>query len=268
MTVFVLVLLILAFLYLLSTCCRPGHPELKNLRGWKYAHRGLYGPGCPENSMAAFRKARDMGFGVELDVHLLADGNLAVIHDSQLLCLTGAEGKVEDLTTEQLSNYHLDGTDQTIPEFRKVLDLYDGRAPLIVELKVSGKNYVQLCQKTCEMLDGYKGVYCMESFDPRCVYWLKKHRPDVIRGQLTEDFFRTGGNLPWLIKFAMRHQLYNVFTRPDFVAYRFQHRKTLSNFLCRNLWGVQGVTWTIRSREDLDTACCEGWIPIFENFEP
>ena len=154
-----LTLLIILVLYVLSVRGRRGHPELPCLQNWRFAHRVLHGNGCPENSMAAFRKARDMGFGVELDVHLLADGNLAVIHDSQLLRLTGAEGKVEDLTTEQLSNYHLDGTDQTIPEFRQVLDLYDGRAPLIVELKVSGKNYVQLCQKTCEMLDGYKGVY-------------------------------------------------------------------------------------------------------------
>jgi hypothetical protein len=149
-----------------------------------------------------------------------------------------------------------------------VLDLIRGEVPLIVELKSENGNYGALCKAACDLMENYDGLYCMESFDPRCIAWLRKHRNEVIRGQLTEDFFRTGGNLPWLIKFAMRHQLYNVFTRPDFVAYRFQHRKTLSNFLCRNLWGVQGVTWTIRSREDLDTARCEGWIPIFENFEP
>ena len=152
MTVFVLVLL-LAVVYLLSTRCRRGHPELKNLHGWKYAHRGLYGVGCPENSMAAFRKARDMGYGVELDVHLLADGNLAVIHDSQLKRMTGSEGRIEDLTTAQLRSYRLNGTEETIPEFRQVLDLYAGRAPLIVELKVMGNNYAALCERACEMLD-------------------------------------------------------------------------------------------------------------------
>lgn len=265
----VLILLAVLFLlYVLSTACRRGHPEMKNLRGWKYAHRGLYGPGCPENSMAAFRKARDMGFGVELDVHLLADGNLAVIHDSQLLRLTGAEGKVEDLTTEQLSNYHLDGTDQTIPEFRQVLDLYDGRAPLIVELKVSGKNYVQLCQKTCEMLDGYKGVYCMESFDPRCVYWLKKHRPDVIRGQLTEDYFKRKNPLPWILKLLLTHQMLNFLTMPDFVAYRYEDCAAFSYWLVRKLWKAQGVAWTLGNREDYDRAVESGLIPIFENFIP
>ena len=268
MIVFILVLILLAMFYLLSTRCRKGHPGMKELLGWKYAHRGLYGENCPENSLAAFRKARDMGYGVELDVHLLADGNLAVIHDSQLLRLTGAEGKVEDLTTEQLSNYHLDGMQETIPEFRQVLDLYAGRAPLIVELKVSGNNYVQLCQKTCEMLDGYKGVYCMESFDPRCVYWLKKHRPDVIRGQLTEDYFKRKNELPWILKLLLTHQMLNFLTMPDFVAYRYEDCDTFSYWLVRKLWKVKGVAWTLGNREDYDRAISAGLIPIFENFTP
>ena len=40
------------------------------------------------------------------------------------------------------------------------------------------------------MLKKYKGAYCVESFDPRCILWLKKHRPLIIRGQLSENFFR------------------------------------------------------------------------------
>ena len=56
--------------------------------------------------------------------------------------------------------------------------------------------------------------------------------------------------------------------RPDFVAYKFADRKRLSNFLVRKLWGAQGVTWTITSQTDYDTAVAEGWLPIFEGFEP
>ena len=71
-----------------------------------------------------------------------------------------------------------------------------------------------------------------------------------------------------IVKFVMKHQLINVVTRPDFVAYRFSDRKTISNFISRKVWGVQGVTWTITNQEELDTALNEGWIPIFENFLP
>jgi len=267
MTVFVLVLL-LAVVYLLSTRCRRGHPELKNLHGWKYAHRGLYGGGCPENSMAAFRKARDMGYGVELDVHLLADGNLAVIHDSQLKRMTGSEGRIEDLTTAQLRSYRLNGTEETIPEFRQVLDLYAGRAPLIVELKVAGNNYAALCERACEMLDSYKGVYCMESFDPRCVYWLKKNRPDVIRGQLTENYFKRKNKLPFVLKCLLTHQMLNFLTMPDFVAYRYEDCATFSYWLVRKFWKTEGVAWTLDNREDYEKAVHDGLIPIFENIVP
>ncbi len=117
-------------------------------------------------------------------------------------------------------------------------------------------------------MESYNGLYCVESFDPRCVFWLKKHRPHIMRGQLTEDFFKTGGKYPWLLKFAMKHNLCNFLSQPDFVAYRFEHRKNLSNFIVRKLWGVQGVAWTLRSKKDFDTAVQEGWIPIFENFKP
>ena len=262
-------ILVLFALYGLSTCGRLKHPHAKELKGWNYAHRGLHGNGLPENSMAAFKAALDHGYGIELDIHLLADGNLAVIHDSSLKRTTGQDGNVEDLTTEQLVNYELEGTEETIPTFRQLLDLYDGKAPLIVELKPVKGNHAALCEAACKMLDSYNGVYCLESFDPRCVYWLKKNRPDLIRGQLTEDFVHnTKSPLHPVLKFILTHQLENFLTRPDFIAYKFRDRKTISMTLCKRLWKLETVTWTLISKEEYDTAVAEGWIPIFENFIP
>ena len=265
-------LIAIVFVSLLYICAvkgRRGHPGLNALRGWAYAHRGLHGQGRPENSMSAFRAALAGGCGIELDLHLLKDGNLAVIHDSLLKRTTGAEGRIEDLTTEDLSRYHLEGTLETIPTFRQVLDLYAGKAPLIVELKPVDGNHAALAETACRMLDSYGGPYCIESFDPRCVYWLKKHRPEIIRGQLSENFLKTGGKMPWPLRFVLTHNLLNFLTAPDFIAYRFDHRKdTPSNALCRRLWKVQGVSWTLRTKEDYATAIKEGWLPIFENFIP
>ena len=242
---------------------------MSNLYGFKYAHRGLHGNGIPENSMEAFRRARNKGYGLELDIHLLADGNLAVIHDSKLERTTGQEGRVEDLTTVQLQEYFLEGTMQTIPEFSKVLQLYDGQAPLIVELKAVGNNHAALCKKACEMLDEYNGVYCLESFDPRCVYWLRKNRPDMIRGQLTENFFKSKtSTIPWIFKFLLTNQTMNFLIRPDFVAYRFSDRNHFSNLFVRKLWKVPSVTWTLVNQQELDDAIAENRIPIFESFEP
>lgn len=269
MYIFLLLILILFLFYVLSTMCRKGHKGLSNLRGWAYAHRGLHGDGVPENSLAAFFKAVDAGYGSELDVHLLADGNLAVIHDSLLKRTTGADGRVEDLTADQLSSMFLEGTQQTIPLLEQVLEVYAGKAPLIIELKPVGNNINMLCKKTCELLDMYSGIYCVESFDPRCVFWFTKHRPDIIRGQLTENFFLSSGSkLPGVVKFLMKTQMFNIMTRPDFIAYKYQDRRNFSNFLCRKVWGAQGVSWTLTSREQYETALNEDWIPIFEGFCP
>ena len=219
--------------------------------------------------MAAFRAAVRAGYGMELDIHLLKDGSLAVIHDSTLLRTTGCPGNVEDLTAQDLDNYYLEGTFETIPSFPKVLDMVAGRTPLIVELKSAGNNCAQLCQAACDLLDTYNGVYCLESFDPRCIRWLKKNRPDLIRGQLSENFVAEKKNpLPWYLKFSMTHLLSNFLTQPDFVAYRFADRKRLSVFLARKLWKLQGVTWTLKTPDEQQIACAEGWLPIFEDYNP
>ncbi len=263
-----LILIILGAGYLLAIRGRTGHGGLKELHCWSYAHRGLHCDGIPENSMAAFEAAKNAGYGIELDVHLLADGNLAVIHDSSLERVTGLPGTIEELTTKQLRNCRLCGTEEIIPEFRHVLEFWSGGAPLIVELKPSNHNHAQLAQAACEMLDHYNGPYCLESFDPRCILWLKRNRPDLIRGQLSEDYFAKGRpKIPFILKWIMTENLANWVTKPDFVAYRYADRHcTLSNFFC--LRHMSCVSWTVTSQADYDQAVQEGWIPIFEGFHP
>lgn len=269
MLIFVLILaLAVLLLFPLMLRGRSGHPRLKKLRSWAYAHRGLHGNGLPENSVAAFRAAVEHGYGAELDVHLLADGGLAVIHDSTLIRTTGDDGRIEDLTTDQLELHFLEKTGETIPKLTEVLKLFDGKAPLVIELKVE-KNAKRLCEAVAKVLDDYKGLYCIESFHPQAVAWFRKHRPDVVRGQLTENFFRSKlPNMPGVVKFILTNLFLNVWTRPDFVAYRFEDRKNLSNAICRGLWKMQGAAWTIRSQADYDVAVRDGWMPIFENFKP
>lgn len=263
-----LILLLLPLAYLLAIRGRKNHPGVDALEGWSYAHRGLHGVDRPENSLAAFQASLDGGYGIELDIRLLADGNLAVMHDSLLMRTTGKEGRIEDLTTEQLKDYSLEGTSQTIPEFRQVLELYQGKYPLIVELKPCGKNYAALTEAACKMLEGYEGVYCLESFDPRCLLWLRKHRPELIRGQLSENYYVSKtAKIPFIVKWLMRENLANFLTKPDFIAYKFEDRHcTLSNSTF--LRSTACVSWTIKSQDDFDTAVAEGWIPIFEGFMP
>lgn len=255
-------------LYILSTQGRTGHPGLSALRGWKYAHRGLHGNGLPENSMAAFRAALDHGYGIELDIHLMKDGQLAVIHDTSLKRTANADVKITDLRAEDLASYPLEDTEETIPLFSDVLELFAGKAPLIIELK-SDSNAPELVAAAIKAMEGYGGPYCMESFDPRCVMELKKQAPQIIRGQLTMDYRKEDKSpLPKVLKWALTQHVENFLTTPDFVACRFSDRNVFGSRVARKFWKIQGVTWTLKTQEDFDTAVSEGWLPIFEGFTP
>ena len=262
----ILFLIAILCLYLWLIGGRVGHPVIQELKKWNYAHRGLHDETLPENSMGAFRAALDAGCGIELDVHLLKDGTLAVMHDFSLKRTAGADVLLEELTAEELKSYRLSES-EAIPMFEQVLSLFDGKAPLIVELKCVNGNHAQLCQAACEMLDHYKGLYCMESFDPRAVAWLRKNRPDICRGQLSENWMDKKLAIPGILKWALTYHISNVYTRPDFIAYKYAERKAFGTDICRKVLGIQGVSWTLRSREEYDTAVSEGWIPIFENFK-
>lgn len=263
---FAITLLLIIYINLIR--CRSGHRGLKELGNYIYAHRGLHNGQAPENSMLAFRRAVIHGYGAELDVHLLSDGNLAVFHDYDLQRMTGAQGKIEELTVEDLQNYRLNGTEEVIPELSQVLKLFEGKTPLIIELK-SADNVPELCQKVCDMLDTYNVKYCIESFDPRCVKWLRKHRPDVIRGQLSENFLRyKDSKSPFVFRLALTLLFTNCVTQPDFVAYQFKDRQNLSFAMCQKVWRAKGVCWTIRTPEDLTIAFQDQLIAIFEGFEP
>ena len=265
--ILIVIATLLAGLYVLSIQGRIRHPGLDALKGWAYAHRGLHDEELPENSMGAFRAALENGYGIELDVHLMKDRKLAVIHDTSLLRTAGADVKITDLTTEDLVNYPL-RNGELIPTFDQVLELFEGKAPLIIELKDDG-NSKALVDTAVKAMEGYTGAYCMESFHPQCVYELKKHHPDVIRGQLTMDYGKEEKSpLHPALKWIMTNQAENFLTQPDFVSYRFADRKTFSNFLVRKFWGLLGVSWTIKSQEEFDQAVREGWLPIFEGFKP
>ena len=264
------IVILIALLYILCLRCSRRR-DWKKFQGWRYAHRGYHDkPRIPENSLPAFRRAVQCGFGAELDVHLMKDGHLAVIHDASLKRTAGADVLVEDLTAEELKQYRLEGTEHHIPLLEEVLPIFAGKAPLIVELKAERGNAAALAEAACALLDKYHVTYCMESFDPRCLMWLWENRPDVVRGQLSENFARHGDgeNLPGVVRWVLSNLLLNCRTRPDFIAYRFEDRKCLSLRLCRSIYRAREFSWTIRSKEDMETAEQDGALVIFEQFNP
>ena len=240
-----------------------------------FAHRGFHSkPEIPENSLPAFRRAAERGWGAEFDVHLLSDGTLAIFHDSELERCTGVKGNIEALDFEKMRKLRLEGTDEVIPTFDEVLDIFehsDNRhgnpCPLIIELKPVG-NIQALVRAVCDRLDSYKGDFCIECFDPRALIALKQYRPEIVRGQLAQDFLIHDVGLPWYQRRMLANLWWDKITKPDFVAYQFSDRKNRALRRETDKKGIQEVSWTIRSKKEFDAAIAAGCVPIFEGFDP
>ena len=79
-------------LWLMLLIPRRNFPGWEKLSAFHYAHRGLHSESIPENSLAAFRNAREKGYGVELDVQPSSDGVAMVFHDKDLERMCGVKG--------------------------------------------------------------------------------------------------------------------------------------------------------------------------------
>ena len=246
-----LILLILALLFLLHIflmTTRRRRKEAEAFMHTPYAHRGLFDERIPENSLSAFSAAVGQGFGIELDVQLSADGEVMVFHDESLLRMTGCDASLYAKTREELSALRLGGTEEKIPTLKEVLACVDGKVPLLVEIK-SDHAVFDVCRKTAELLDGYKGAYMIESFHPLAVDWFRKNRPAVVRGQLSARLFKKGDRTPSM--FLVQNLLLNFLARPDFVAYDYHHKKGYSFSLCRFFHRPYTVAWTVKDEEAL-----------------
>lgn len=211
--------------------------------GRNYAHRGLYkcDQSVPENSLAAFRRAVENGYGMELDVQLSADGEVVVFHDDTLDRVCGVAGDVDDRDWDELRHMPLCQTDERMPLFSEVLNTVGGRTPIIIELKTGRKNRL-LCEKTLALIDRYGGPVCVESFDPWIVRWFRKNAPDILRGQLSSQYDDLVRTMSPFRAFCRSHLFTNFLSRPQFIAYRVG-KKPLTVRLCEAM-GAMKVAWT------------------------
>lgn len=241
-------------------------PDVSVLRGVHYAHRGLHDNAgdAPENSMRAFQKAVEAGYGIEMDVQLTKDKIPVVFHDETLKRMCGAEGKVWEYTFEELQNLKLAESEERIPKFEDVLALVGGRVPLIVEYKLDVPT-TEVCEIADPMLQKYDGVYCIESFHPFAVKWYRDHRPEVIRGQLSQDFSKEEKYKGKLIYWLLSNLMTNVLARPDFIAYNHRDAGMISRKLC-SLMGALPVAYTIKSPEEYEKAKDQFELFIFDSF--
>ncbi|HEY8500630.1 MAG TPA: glycerophosphodiester phosphodiesterase family protein [Clostridia bacterium] len=240
----ILLILCAVIIYLV----KPNKRRVEKFPCLLFAHRGLHGKGVPENSITAFKKAGEKGYGVELDVRLTKDNKLVVFHDENLKRMCGLDVKVKDADFKDLENCRLCGTEETIPLFSDVLKVLEDM-PVICEIKAgSDESASEICEAVCSEIKDYKGFICIESFNPFILQWLRKNRPDIIRGQLSMSFMKDRNQLGFLQSFMMTNLFVNVFSRPDFIAYRFGD-KSFGYFLCRSIFNPLLASWTLKDEQ-------------------
>lgn len=236
----------------------PAPERVAWLRGATFAHRGLHGPGRPENSLAAAAAALDRGLGIECDVHKTSDGQAVVFHDYGLDRLTGQAGELRDHTAAELGGIALSGSAETIPTLRALLDLVAGRVPLLIELKSPRDQRIgALCLAVRRVLEGYTGAHAVMSFDPRVGRWFATHSPDTVRGLVVTEYEDKA--LPG----RLRRHLWLWRARPDFLAYDI--RDLPGRFPAnQRRRGLPLATWTVRSAEQLERARAHADAPTVE----
>ncbi len=165
------------------------------------AHRGLHNRdnGVIENSVSAVREAVKLGYGVELDLQLSADGEAIVFHDDDLDRLTESSGPVHRKTTAELTAIALLGSTDMPMTLQKIMDEIAGQVPVLLELKnQKDRDTGALEHSTAKVLKTYKGPVAVMSFNPRMVARLAELLPAIPRGLTTGSF--EGEGLPEAIK--------------------------------------------------------------------
>ena len=129
-------------------------------------------------------------------------------------------------------------------DLTEVLEVYQGRGPLLVELKTGSRNR-ELCEKTYAILSDYPGEVCIESFNPFIVRWFRLHAKDIVRGQLATWPKDYGDAVSKGNAFLLSRCLFNFLARPQFIAYRAGLRP-LGVQLSEAL-GAMNFVWTARN---------------------
>lgn len=266
MNIFIIILvLIIIYLFLIAPRMF-NKPDRSGLFGVHYAHRGLFNNNSesPENSLSALKLAVKSGYGIEMDVQLSKDEIPVVFHDETLMRMCNVEGKVHEYTLAELKEFRLGSSNETIPTLEEALSTIDGKVPLIVEYKLDVAQ-TRVCEISNRILSNYKGLYCIECFHPLALMWYRKHRPDIIRGQLSMNFAKDEVHKKRAYLWILTNLLTNFLTRPDFIAYKYSDATVLSRRICDKM-GAMSVAYTIQGQDDYERFKKDFELFIFDSF--
>ncbi|TCL74027.1 glycerophosphodiester phosphodiesterase [Rhizobium sp. BK251] len=223
------------------------------------AHRGYHDMNKEvwENTLSAFSRAIEAGFAIECDLQYASDGVPVVFHDGDLERLCKIKGDVRERTSGELGLLAVGGTKDRIPTLKQLLQLCDGKVPLVLELKGKQGDDEGFAEAVLEVLEGYKGLVALMSFD----HWLLKDLKSLEAPYPVG--LTAGGNEPE--QFFVHDEAMQLGL--DFISYFYGD---LPNpfITAQRKRGIPVITWTVRDEaarihtfENADQMTFEGFDP-------
>ena len=202
------------------------------------AHRGASGHEL-ENSMAAFKRAIELGISViELDVQRTADNHFVVFHDSMLGRCTESGDKISEVSIKYLREEVRLKNGEPIPELFEVCQLFkDNNTTTLIELK-NEDSATDVLSIVVEILPWEN--FIIGSFFHKQIVQLKKSFPQVQTCIMFEGYLL---DLPEYLKRA----------QVNFAAVGFDSAsKVMVNEIKKT--GVQALVWTVNDPDDIALA--------------
>lgn len=241
-----------------------------------FAHRGLHdaSKGIVENTRSSVQAALDHQFGFEVDLRAASCGTIMVYHDEHLERLTHATGRFADKDLTQLQQIRFRGTDDEMMSLQNLLDLNNGRVPMLLEIKSDWQfdqhSLHEFVTAMIGTLKDYAGDYAIMSFDPAFTNMFRKRAPHIARGLVSEKFtyHEEWKTLSWFRRMRLRFLLSFPYSRPDFIAYDINALPAIAPMIARSLFKRPLLTWTVRTSEQRLRAQKHCDAMIFEGFVP
>lgn len=226
-----------------------------------WAHRGASGY-APENTLAAFQKAVDLGAdGVELDIQLTKDDQIVVIHDETIDRTSDGKGWVKDYTLEELRAFNYNRTKPEykhadIPTMRDVFELLKPTGLFInIEIKTGVVFYEKIEEKILALAKemGMEDRVCYSSFNHYTVTRIHELKPDAEVGFLYAD-----GPID-MPSYGVKHGVNALHP----ALYNLQYDGFVKE--CKEK-GLKLNVWTVNERPYMEMCCQYGVDAIITNY--
>lgn len=204
----------------------------------KIGHRGAKGYE-PENTLVSFQKALDLHVdGIELDVHLSADGEIIVIHDDTIDRTTNGKGFVNGLSLQELKAFQINGKYE-IPTLEEVFDLVNQKCFINIELKSldATDKVVALIEKYVNKKGWNYDHFLVSSFD-----WIALQRVASLNNKIGVGVL-TETDLDLALAFAKTIQAKSI--HPYFQLLTQESTALIQSH------GFEIFPWTINELEDI-----------------